>query len=110
MGVWTMLFGGSSATLISPVGEDPRQLRRKQDVARRLRRTAQRCGRYAPFADRIAQTIETGIAAEGRPSSHADQARAVFLLARFLRHRGLRRAASQTMLLFVELNHLASQV
>ena len=109
MSVWSMLFGQPTATLTRHAPPDAAGQSRRLDIARRLRRQAPRCGRFAPFAEQIAVSLETGLGPTGLPSTHAEEARAVFLLSKFLRYRGLRRAAAALAMLFVELNSLASE-
>ena len=109
MSVWSMLFGQPATALTRPDNHDAAGQSRRLDIARRLRSQAPRCGRFAPFADQIAVSLETGLGPTGLPSTHAEEARAVFLLSKFLRYRGLRKAAAALTLLFVELNCLASE-
>lgn len=109
MSVWSMLFGQPATTRSRPDYPDAARQSRKLELARRLRRQAPRCGRFAPFADQIAVSLETGKGPTGLPSTHAEEARAVFLLSKFIRGRGLRETAAALMLLFVELNCLASE-
>jgi len=109
MSVWSMLFGQPATTSGGQGDPDASGRSRRLDVARRLRRQAPRCGRFATFADQIAVSLETGQGPTGLPSTPGEEARAVFLLSKFLRCRGLRRAAAALMLLFVELNCLASE-
>jgi len=107
MGLWTMLFGGASTATERAEGEACPCQPDKMGIAKRLRVLQPRCGRYARFVPAVVKAIETGIGPNGRQSTYAEQARALFVLSKLLKQIRRRRVAVEVSALWMELNLLA---
>lgn len=106
MGLWSMFFGDfwqGPRIAEAEVAEQPD----RREIVQRLRDLQAQCGKFAPLVRPIAEAIETGVGPNGRQSTPAEQAHALFILSKLLRRGGLRRAAVEVAALWMELNLLA---